>query len=173
MIRHCLAIAIVALMSGKASADAPLPPPKTKVICSPSDKFCAIADLEANTTYLRVKATGELLWSIPGWHRSIFVSDDGQTVAIGYKGLNLLPRNVTLGEPVIHLYKQGELVRTVLLGDIFGNVSELRRTVSHYAWGHVDGFNRANQLVVVLLDGNHIAFSANTGEREEVRHDPN
>ena len=85
--------------------------------------------------------------------------------------MNLLARNVTLSEPIIYLYNDGQLVRTVILGEFFKSISELRPTVSHYAWGSILGFNRANQLVVTLVSGTDVAFSALSGEREEVRPD--
>jgi hypothetical protein len=171
MIRYVLAIAFLAFSIGNALADAPLPPRKTKVVCSASEKFCVTSDLEAQSTFLWEKSTGKRLWSVPGWHRWVFVSDDGQSIAIGYNGMNLLARNVTLSEPIIYLYNDGQLVRTVILGEFFKSISELRPTVSHYAWGSILGFNRANQLVVTLVSGTDVAFSALSGEREEVRPD--
>ena len=171
MNRSLLAIALVAFSIGKALADEPLPAPETKVVCSASGKFCVTSDLDAQATFLRVKSTRKLLWSVPGWHRWIFVSDDGQTIAIGYDGMNLVPRDVTLSEPIIYVYNNGRLVRTVVLGDFFKSVSELTPTVSHYAWGSIQGFNRSNQLVVALVNGTYAAFSARTGMRELARPD--
>jgi hypothetical protein len=118
-----------------------------------------------------VKSTGKLLWSVPGWHRWIFVSDDGQTIAFGYDGMNLVPRDVTLSEPIIYIYSNGELVRAVVLGDLFKSISELTPTVSHYAWGSIQGFNHSNQLVVALVDGTYAAFSPHTGKREQAHPD--
>jgi hypothetical protein len=166
MTRYLLAIALGAFLIEKALADEPLPAPETKVVCSASGKFCVTSDFDAQATFLRSKPTGKLLWSVPGWHRWIFVSDDGQTIAIGYDGMNLVPRDVTLSEPIIYIYNNGKLVRTVVLGDFFKCISELTPTVSHYAWGNIQGFNRSNQLVVALVDGTYAAFSAHTGKRE-------
>lgn len=171
MIRYFLALAFVACSTRNALADEPLPALETKIVCSGSGKFCVTSDLDAQTTSLRVKSTGKLLWSVPGWHRWIFVSDDGQTIAIGYDGMNLVPRDVTLGEPIIYIYKKGKLLRTVVLGDFFKSKSELRPTVSHYAWGNIQGFNRSNQLVVALANGKYAAFSGDTGKRELARPD--
>ena len=171
MIRYCLTIALVVFSIGKAVADAPLRPPRNQITCSASGEFCATADLETQSTFLWLKSTGKVLWSVPGWHRWIFVSDDGQTIAVGYEGMNLVPPDVTLSEPVIHLYHDAELVRTVVLGDLFKSTSELPRTVSHRAWGSIQGFNRSNQLVVRLVNDTYAAFSAHTGTREPVHPD--
>lgn len=164
MIRYFLAMALVAFPTEQTLADEPLPAPETIVVCSTSGKFCVTSDLGARTTFLRVKSTGKLLWSVPGWHRSIFVADDGQTIAFGYDGLNLLPRDVTLYEPIISIYSKGKLVQTVVLGDFYRSLSELTPTVSHYAWGSIRGFNRSNQLIVELVSGRCAAFNARTGK---------
>lgn len=166
MTRYLLAIALVTFSNGKAFADEPMPAPETKVVCSTSGKFCVTSDFYAQETFLKVKSTGKVLWSVPGWHPWIFVSDDGQTIAIGYDGMNLVPRDVTLSEPIIYIYNNAKLVRTVELGDVFESISELTPTVSHYAWGSIEGFNRSNQLVVALVNGTYAAFSAHTGKRE-------
>lgn len=34
---------------------------------------------------------------------------------VGYEGMNLVPADVTLNEPVLHFYNRGRLVRTVTL----------------------------------------------------------
>lgn len=85
--------------------------------------------------------------------------------------MNLVPRDVTLSEPVIYIYNKGKLVRRVVLGDFFKSISELAPTVSHYAWGSIQGFNQSNQLVVALVDGKYAAFSAGTGKREPMHPD--
>lgn len=104
------------------------------------------------------KASGNILWKIPGWHRWLFVSDDGESVVVGYDGMNLVPLDVTLDEPVLFFYHRGNLVRTVTLKDFYRSKSQLRRTVSHFAWGHVPGFNHANQLVIELNGGKKSGF---------------
>ena len=85
--------------------------------------------------------------------------------------MNLVPPEVTLSEPVIHLYHDAELVSTVVLGDLFKSTSELPRTASHRAWGSIQGFNSSNQLVVRLVNDTYAAFSAHTGTREQVHTD--
>jgi len=93
----------------------------------------------------------------------LFVSDDGESVVVVYKGLNLVPVNVTLKEPVFLFYNRGSLMRTVTLGDLYQSTSELRRTVSHYAWFDSVDLNKSNQLVVQLVNGKKIAFGARSG----------
>ena len=157
-------LALFLCACGVALADTPLPPPARKTICSPNGKFCAVADPAQNITLLSQSHSNKILWSIPGWHRWLFVSDDGESFVIGYSGMNLVPVDVTLSEPVLFFYNRGKLVRTVKLGELYGDKSQLRRTMSHYAWADIQGFNEANQLVVELVNGKRIAFSAKTGQ---------
>jgi hypothetical protein len=155
---------IVALLAGPALADAPLPPPEELRICSPAGKVCATSDPATNVTLVSSQTSRQKPWTIPGWHRWLFVSDDGESVVVGYGGMNLVPVDVTLEEPVLFFYNKGKLVRTVTLGDLYERKSQLRRTMSHFAWADMLGINRANQLVVQLVNGKQVAFAASTGQ---------
>src|SRR6478735_3535736 len=104
---------------GSAHADAPLAPPVSLTVCSPNKQFCAVSDPVDNTTRLSSGPSRKVLWSISGWHRWLFVSDDGESVVVGYDGMNLVPVDVTLQEPVLLFYHRGELTRTVTLGDLY------------------------------------------------------
>lgn len=84
----------------------------------------------------------------------------------GYSGMNLVPIDVTLKEPVLFFYNKGRLVRTITLGDLYQRKSQLRRTVSHFAWVHTTGINRANQLVLELVNGKQVAFAVSTGQAQ-------
>ena len=155
---------IVAFVAAPALADTPLPPPEKLTICSSAGKVCATSDPSTNVTLVSSQISRQKPWTIPGWHRWLFVSDDGESVVVGYGGMNLVPVDVTLKEPVLFFYNKGTLVRTVLLGDLYERKSQLRRTVSHFAWVHIPGINRSNQLVVELVNGKKVAFAASTGQ---------
>lgn len=155
----CLAFSAI-----PALADTPLPPPKALTTCSPAGTVCAISDPATSLTVVSPRAPQQQAWTIPGWHRWLFVSDDGKSVVVGYAGMNLVPRGVTLEEPVLFFYNKGSLVRTVTLGDLYTHKSQMRLTVSHLSWAHIPGINQANQLVVTLADGRTVAFAASTGQ---------
>ena len=155
---------LVVFLTGPALADTPLPPPEELTICSPTRKVCATSDPATNNTRVAPQVSQQKAWIIPGWHRWLFVSDDGQSVVVGYHGMNLVPVDVTLKEPVLFFYNKGQLVHTVTLGDLYKRKSQLERTVSHLAWAHIPGINKANQLVVELVDGKKIAFAADSGK---------
>lgn len=159
---------VVLALANLAKADTPLPPPKELTVCSPTKKLCATSDPTRNLTFLIPQSSGQKSWQIPGWHRWIFISDDGESVVIGYSGKNLVPLDVRMSESVLFFYNRGQLVRTVKLEELYSSKSQLRRTVSHYAWVNRIGFNGGNQFVVELVNGNDVAFAAATGEREAV-----
>jgi hypothetical protein len=119
-----------------------------------------------NVAYL---STGKKPWKIAGWHQWMFLSDDGESAVIGYEGMNLIPQDVQLSEPVLFFYNRGQLVRTVKLDELYRSKSQLRRTVSHFEWVSQLGFSDFNQFVIELVNGNRVAFAAKTGEIEPIR----
>lgn len=159
-----LAIALsLAWIAAPACADSPLPPPQTRTECSPSGMVCATSDLARGITEVRRKGSRQPLWSIAGWHRWFFVSDDGESLVVGHEEMNLVPTWVTLAEPVLFFHRRGGLVRTVALSDLYRRKSQLQKTVSHLAWVGSLGFNRAGQFVVERIDGRPAVFAADTG----------
>lgn len=161
---------VLALASPLARADSPLPPQQTVIACSPSGMVCANSDSRTNRTVVSRKNGPEASWSITGWHRWLFVADDGHSAVVGYAGMNLVPIQSDLQLAVLYFYKQGKLVRTIKLADLYCDKSQLTRTVSHLAWVVSIHVNRANQLVLELVSGRNVAFSMSTGESQsEVR----
>ena len=159
---------LLCLVGANVHADSPLPSPEVLTVCSLTKQFCAVSDPTSNTTHVYSQFSQKTLWSIPGWHRWLFVSNDGASVVVGYEGMNLVAEDVELTQPVLFFYFRGELVRTVTLRDLYQRKSQLLHTVSHYAWVNSIGYNKANQLVVELVDGKRLAFTANNGQLQSV-----
>lgn len=153
---------------GDVRADSPLPPPEVLTFCSASKQFCAVSDPVKAITRVSSQRPQKVLWSIPGWHRWIVVSDDGKSVVIAYSGVNLVPWDVTLDEPVLFFYSRGKLVRTVTLGALYESKSQMVATASHFSWVRGIRFNKANQLVVELTTGKDKAFAARTGQLQRI-----
>jgi hypothetical protein len=162
---------LAAVLVNSVHADTPLPPPKKLKICSTFKKLCAISDPVKNVTFLLTNVSGQKPWKIAGWHQWMFLSDDGESAVIGYAGMNLLPQDVQFSEPVLFFYNRGKLVRTVKLDELYRSKSQLRRTVSHFAWVNQLGFNDAHQFVIELVNGNKVAFAARTGDVEPIQLD--
>ena len=158
--RHiALALTTLALLCAVAHADTPLPPPRAGTVCSPSENVCATTDPAANTTIARNRATQRVLWSLPGWHRWLFIADDGISAVVGYGGQNLLPLDVRLSQPVLSFYRRGKLIRVVALGELYKQLADIPRTESHLAWVSSVGFNHQNQFMLTLPDGRMVTFS--------------
>ena len=140
-----------------ALADTPLSPPQTYTVCSATKAFCATSDATADVTLVR-DASGADLWRVAGWHRSIFVSDDGRYVAIGYPGLNLASTSITLSDAMVTFHDRAGVAGRVRLFQLYRDVSRMKRTASHYLWGSVVGFRRGNVLEIALADGRRLRF---------------
>ena len=77
-----------------ARGDTPLPPPSRVTATSPSGRIRAISDPKAGTRVEDV-TSHKVLWSLPDWHRSLFVANDGKHLVTEYNGLNLIPTDFT------------------------------------------------------------------------------
>ena len=163
--RYCSVILLALCAIGcNARADTPLSPPEKFTVCSPTGNVCATSDPGSNSTVVSTQRPKKILWTIPGWHRWLLVSDDGESVIVGYAGVNLVPVDVSLNEPVFIFYHRGKRVRTVTLGELYQRKEQMRPTASHYAWTQGASLNKANQLVVTLVNGKTVAFAAKTGK---------
>jgi len=155
----CLYVASVALAFGtEVCADEPLGPPGKVLTCSKSGAICAEADPKMNRTEVRERGGTRILWSIDGWHRWMFVADNGDSLVAASNGLNLVPSDASLKLEVLRLYDRGRLARSITLGDLYDDRSQLRATASHLAWVRSIVLNDAGQLDVELIDGRQRHF---------------
>jgi hypothetical protein len=122
----------VALVVSVARADMPLPPPSTIIAISPNGRIRAISDPNGDTRVENVKLQ-KVLWSLPEWHRSIFVANDGKHLVTEYDGLNLIPVNFTDDLALLSFWREGKKIREVTARDFFPEHRALVRTVSHCA----------------------------------------
>jgi hypothetical protein len=149
-------IVLVALFSLAAKADTPLPPPEEFTVCSDTKAFCATSKPEGSTIiFTGIGKSYKELWQISGWHRSIFVSNSG-VVAVAYDGINLLPLDFNRQMVMLKFYKDGHLLREVRLQEIVRDTRKLRRTVSHYEWGSVIGFETNGRLALSTVEEQHL-----------------
>lgn len=158
-----LPVVLIAVAASVANADSPLPPPKRIVRCSSHHTYCAVSDPITNTTVIGRAGSHKVLWSIPGWHRWLYVSNDGRSAVLGYGGINLVPKDVTLQEPVLFFYNAGRLARSVTLGDLYKSKSQLHETVSHFVWVNEVTVNSSDQLTLELIDGTKRVFAIDSG----------
>ena len=99
-----LVFIVCALVSITADADMPLSAPERVTVCSRSGTFCGVSDPAEQLTRVGPRESEGQPWTIKGWHRWFFVSDDGECAVVGYGGMNLVPRSVSLEEKVLAFY---------------------------------------------------------------------
>ena len=163
--RSILAVLLFSTCVGDIRADSPLPSPAIQRVVSPSGKFAAVSDPSTRTTTVQSSA-GDPLWRVPGWFRSVHVSDDGEHLATGYGGLNLIPLNAPDSLELVTFWERGRKVNSVALGKLVPDRSILRRTTSHYEWGTISGIDSNNRLIVTRVDGRVFRFNVASGEEE-------
>ena len=159
---------VLAAFSSLCFADAPQRPPAPTTVCSSSKTVCLRSDPKSGTRVYRVRADGSeaSLWSMPGWFRVAFVSNDGRHVVTGYDGV-LLPLTYSRDLPILTFWREGALVRSVPISAVIEDLSHLQRTASHYRWGEYVGFNASGHFVVKTVEWSSVTFDVATGQKLE------
>jgi hypothetical protein len=123
------------------NADMPLPPPEDITVYSANRKYIGISYAEKNKTvcYQINKNKRKEIWSIEGWNRSFYISDDGNYLVIGYSGLNLLSEDYKPEWTAISIYYKGKLIKDFQFKELIIDFSKLQKTASHYYWGSIIG----------------------------------
>jgi hypothetical protein len=162
-------VAFMAIVAGIARGDTPLPPPSKVTALSPNGAFRAVSEPSRDTRIEDVKQS-KVLWRLPGWHRAMFVANDGKHVVTEYEGLNLIPKDFSRDLVLITFWSAGKNIKEITLGELFPDRTLLQQTVSHYAWGTVEGINSDSSLKVHLIDGRMMYFDTSSGKkiREEL-----
>lgn len=152
-------IAFLAFTPAVALGDEPLQPPSQHEIVS-GNKAITVVSSPSGGTYVLESSSRRELWSMPGWFRWLFVSNDGTCVATGYDGLNLIPQDYSDDLVLVTFWQRGVRVGEVHVKDVYSNGAEPVRTVSHYHWGTIKGFSEVGALVIQRADGKVLEFPA-------------
>ena len=100
----------------------------------PNGRFGAIPDPKAGTS-VEDMTQHKVLWSLPRWHRSLFVADDGKHLVTQYDGMNLIPIDFTDDLVLPTFWREGRKLRDVRVRDFVPEHHTLEQTASHYYWG--------------------------------------
>ncbi len=133
-----------------AIGDSPLRPPHPSITCSPNGKVCIDLNPDSDGRVYRKGPDGQQidLWVMPGWHRYVFVSDDGRHLVKCHS--NLVPRDYDPEMSLIEVWREGTLIHRLSLRAVVGDLSTLMRTASHYAWGLCLDFESPTRFVFGL-----------------------
>lgn len=110
-------------------------PPRPSITCSPNGKVCIDLNPDSDGRVYRKGPDGQQidLWVMPGWHRGVYVSDDGRHLVKCHS--NLVPRDYDPEMSLIEVWREGTLIHRLSLRAVVGDLSTLMRTASHYTWG--------------------------------------
>jgi len=144
-------------------ADSPLAPPAIMSATSPDGSITAISDPAKSITKIEKTKTKKVLWQIPGWHRWLFVANDGKHAVTGYGGMNLIPQSYDKKMILISFWREGKKLRDVSLEEIITKKSMLEKTVSHYHWGGIEKIDEKGRLVVKRADEKVLFYDVATG----------
>jgi len=145
-----------------AKADTPLPLPAEVSVMSRSGRIRAISDPKTGTQVEDIKRH-KVLWSLPDWHRSLFVADDGKHLVAQNNGLNLIPTDFTDDLVLLTFWREGKKLRDVTIRGFVPEHNMLGHTASHYYWGTVHGIDAQGRLKVKRVDGKIFFFDVSTG----------
>jgi hypothetical protein len=127
----------------------------------------AVSDPKRDITNIQRTSDGTTLWEIPGWHRGLFVADDGRYAVTSYNGLNLIPVDYSTSLVLFTFWCQGRKVRDVTIGEFIPRGDILVRTVSHYHWGSILGIGKDGRLAVRRADEKVFHYDLTTGKQSE------
>jgi len=94
-----------------------------------------------------------LVTTIRGWYPQVFLSDDG--VKLITIGSTIVP-NYEFDQPVVKIFIDGELKRSLLVKEVVGN-KKIGRTTSGLHWGDPIGFSSDELYFSFALDGGQVA----------------
>jgi hypothetical protein len=168
-VRRAALSLLLAVWATTARADEPLPLPERHEVCTSGRRFCAESDPKSAVTSVFATADRRRpLWTIPGWHRYLWISEDGQTLVTGYPGGNLLSRDYQPGDALVTFHRHGPalrqvVVRTVTVAELIADRSKLRRTASHYLWGDLIGWE--GERFCVKTVEREVCIDSRTGDK--------
>lgn len=173
----CIAVLIVALVGGSATADRE----RTPIAHStPSFDGRFVFEMRPNTTGSEKSGDGTLwrilqrgirepVYTTTGWFsRRVFVGSDGRNIV----RLGNWPRtnDAAIGDHLaIAFYHKGKLIKSYTVGDLIFDLGTLPRSVSHYRFYRAVDFIRTKageRIRLELVDGRILHFNVRTGNIE-------
>lgn len=153
-LRDGLILALWLGAAGAASAEPPRPP-HSYTVCSPTERFCADVDAVKDVVRVYEKRTGRIRWKMPGWFNNVWLSEDGDVVALTLD--NVLPQ-YDAKLPVIGFFRRGRSAGKVRMGEVVPK-NETITVVSGIDWGSCEGFGVDGRFSVMTPRGRRVYFS--------------
>jgi hypothetical protein len=113
--------------------------------------------------YKRSKGKTNKLWSMDGWYRVAALAADCEHFVTGYDGVNLLPDKFAANIVLLSFYRNGSLIRHVILSELVKDLAKLEKTASHWSWGNYVGIEKGTRYRIVTIDQGEVVFDMKTG----------
>ncbi len=158
-----LLFSIGVVMLSVANADSPMEQPYEHLICSNSKHYCAYLNPLTNVKVFNVKENdvpARVIWTVPGWHRYSYLSDDGKYFVSSYG--SLLPRNNNQNINILRIWEKGTLIHEIKASELIDN-KKLVETTSHYYWGNTIGFEMNNIFLISTVEDETLKINVETG----------
>ena len=184
-------LAAVIVLARSLHADLPAKPPEDYEVRSPHGRYLArITVTPPQTMVYALQQDVEVpQWSMKGFHRTVYLADDGQHLVIGYTNLVLRPEyaskeslelasknardSISAWSPAVYspdmvilqFVDRGRIVREVTLHELVPDASKMIKTASSWHWGDfLPGLNRRGEFVVRTVDYRELHFDVKTGQ---------
>lgn len=154
-------LVIAALIPDISGADAPAKTPVTTRATSDDGRIRVISKPRGDTT--AYSTDGRRLWTVPGWHETFLVSNNGTDLITLHSGQNLIPKTYSNDLILLTVWRSGKIYREFRLEDIGIDSSMLVETSSHYFWGSLLGLRDGKKLLINRSDGKQIFLNYESG----------
>lgn len=165
--KKVIGVAILCLITAKSFADAPLPMPKSYRVCNDDISHCANISPDSGAVVYKIEGdtfSAVEAYRIPGWHRDVHLSKDGEYFMSGYGGLNLVSLDANQNTVILTIWKKGKKSHEITLGQILKTMRSLQRTVSHYYWGINEGLTYDGKFKIKTVEERTVLVNPETGE---------
>jgi hypothetical protein len=192
MSRACSVIVFLSMITAFRSlhADLPMGPPEDYEARSPNGQYVARMTVTPPRTaiYALRNGVGVEEWSMEGFHRKVYLADDGQHLVIGYVDLILRPKYSSKESPdlaakngrdsihawgpanyspdmvMLQFVERGRIVREITLHELMPDLSKMIRTASSWHWGDFwPGLSDRGEFLVQTADYRELHFDVKTG----------
>jgi len=181
----------VVVLARSLHADLPAKPPEDYEVRSPNGQYLAriIVTPPQTTVYALQQGVEVPQWSMKGFHRTVYLADDGQHLVIGYTNLVLRPEyaskeslelasknardSISAWSPAVYspdmvilqFVDRGRIIREVTLRELVPDASKMIKAVSSWHWGEfLPGLNGQGEFVVRTVDYRELHFDVKTGQ---------
>ena len=162
-------LATCALLATSATATARPPLAPARVDSPSGEYFAALDAVRKRITVYRKRPGGpDQLWSMPGYHNVVFLSDRPDYLVTAHHDGELLRIDQRPDDELIAFYRRGQLVRSLLIHELIRRPDQLKRVGPRRRWCEAMGFVAPDRFRILTSEGQQFLFDPGTGRTVEV-----